>query len=468
MGGHVITERIGRVNGRIRSTLPRKAVAIDGSVAVVIISHNYGRFLAEAIRSAQDQTHKPAEIVVIDDSSIDDTALVARQCGVVSHYIAAGNVFEARKKGLEVTESDYLCFLDADDILPAEYLRLGLREFSDYRVGVVYSDMQMFGNQNGIISQPEFNLDELQKDNFIHAGSLARREALISSRAYEKEVSQQVTADWTVWKRMCSQGWLGKKQPALYLYRKHGSSMMDNRKEGSDYFGRAMLGQESVTFFLALSGRTRYWKRMAKFLDRQTWPKDQVRLFLMDSSRSPRFNKKLYSWSASSGYNDVRIVRYDTGERDGVADEDRRDETVKHTVQRATCRIYNVMARESTTEYIWTIEDDVLPPDDACELLLKEFDPKTISVGAPLLSRYHDGYLHWSLDGTTCPNERKGVELIGGNGFGCTIVRKSSVGNAVFTSNPKFCKGDYDVSFYKRNVSGRCKMHWGCKCKHGG
>jgi cellulose synthase/poly-beta-1,6-N-acetylglucosamine synthase-like glycosyltransferase len=43
--------------------------------------------------------------------------------------------------GLEATQSEVLCFLDADDALAKDYLELGLAEFTEYRVGVVYSDV---------------------------------------------------------------------------------------------------------------------------------------------------------------------------------------------------------------------------------------------------------------------------------------------------------------------------------------
>ena len=47
------------------------------SVAVVIVSHNYGRYLTDAIESVLGQTRPVDEIVVVDDSSDDDTNQVA-------------------------------------------------------------------------------------------------------------------------------------------------------------------------------------------------------------------------------------------------------------------------------------------------------------------------------------------------------------------------------------------------------
>lgn len=464
----VSTERVGTVNGRIRSSVtPVVRHNSDLTVAVAVISHNYGRFLSQALRSAKSQLQPVNELVVVDDSSTDNTREVAESHGVPYYRINSGDHYCSLAKAMEVTDSDILCFLDADDLLPNDYIHSGLPLFKDCDVAIVYSDLKKFGNEKGIVRFSEFESANVHKDNFMHAGSLVRREALVSSRALYggSPLGWETAADWYVWRSVLAEGWKAAKQPAQYLYRHHGSNAQ--RKYEFSYFKRAHLVSEPVTFFIALSGRTRYWKRLARFLDKQTWPRSQCRIILMDSSDSKRFHKKVRKWAYSSDYDDVRVVKYDVGERAGVADEDRRDDIVKGAVQRAVARIYNKMAREITTEYVLTIEDDVLPPTNVVELLLSGFTQSTASVCAPLKSRYHEGYLHWYLPRNTCVKEGKGIEEIGGNGFGCTMLRGSVLKNTVFKSNPDFCNGDFDGSFYARIPEWKKKVNWNCDCIHG-
>ena len=47
-------------------------------VSVVIPVFNGERFLAAAIQSVLDQTHRPLELIVVDDGSSDGSATVAR------------------------------------------------------------------------------------------------------------------------------------------------------------------------------------------------------------------------------------------------------------------------------------------------------------------------------------------------------------------------------------------------------
>ena len=44
--------------------------------SVIVNNYNYGRFLAEAIDSALDQTYPHTEVVVVDDGSSDDSRTV--------------------------------------------------------------------------------------------------------------------------------------------------------------------------------------------------------------------------------------------------------------------------------------------------------------------------------------------------------------------------------------------------------
>ena len=86
-------------------------------VCVVIPCYNHGHFLGEAIASALAQTHRPPQVVVVDDGSIDGTVEVARRHGVRCLRQPNRGLPAARNAGLGVTHAPYVVFLDADDRL---------------------------------------------------------------------------------------------------------------------------------------------------------------------------------------------------------------------------------------------------------------------------------------------------------------------------------------------------------------
>ncbi|MEM9650865.1 MAG: glycosyltransferase family A protein [Actinomycetota bacterium] len=89
-------------------------------VSVVVLNYNYAHFLPDAIVSALRQTHRPAEVVVVDDASTDRSRAVIAEFGTdvvpVLHMTNRGQG-AAINSGAAVTTGEVVWFLDADDML---------------------------------------------------------------------------------------------------------------------------------------------------------------------------------------------------------------------------------------------------------------------------------------------------------------------------------------------------------------
>jgi len=91
------------------------------SVTVIILSHNAAAYIRSALDSALAQTYRPAQIVVVDDSTDDSPKIVEeyvkREAGVVELLrVPPCNVSKARNIALDHASGDFVSFLDADDI----------------------------------------------------------------------------------------------------------------------------------------------------------------------------------------------------------------------------------------------------------------------------------------------------------------------------------------------------------------
>lgn len=461
-----------RATGRLPGTIKPRALPAP-EVAVAVICHNYGRFLEDCLESVLRQTVPATEIVVVDDASTDNTREVAAQFadrGVRYERVEYRNVHQTRRHGLEATRAGIVCFLDADDRLSPDYLERGLPLFEDYRVGVVYSDCQMFGNSTTYRSYPSnFNRAELERDNFIHAGSLVRREALEQSGVFELRIDPYLTqGDWFIWKHVLRSHWTARKQPSVYLYRQHGNNWMQTmRRENHNYYLYAGLAQECVTLCIALSGRKEIWPRTVEFLERQTWPPAQIVLELLDTSQDAEFGQAVKAWASQAPFARISYSARPVGSP-RLADQDRRQHSTKQAVRQAMAEIYNHFASVVNTEYVWFLEDDVIPPADVCERLMQGFGKDVVSVAAPYRSRYHEGYCVWTNDvaHVNVSQPGQGLQRIGGNGFGCTLVRGSVLKQTVFTSQGH--PADYDIAFYSRlrKTGWKARVCWDCECEH--
>jgi glycosyltransferase involved in cell wall biosynthesis len=99
-------------------------------VSVVIPSYEKAHFLAAAIDSVLAQTYPNVEVIVVDDGSRDNAgAVAARYPGVRYVRQKNGDVSAARNAGLRESSGAFLVFLDADDTLLPDALRVGMECF---------------------------------------------------------------------------------------------------------------------------------------------------------------------------------------------------------------------------------------------------------------------------------------------------------------------------------------------------
>lgn len=88
------------------------------SVAVIVPTYNRAQMIGEAVECLLAQADGPDEIIVVDDGSTDETAAVLAGYGDRIRVIVQANagVAAARNTGAAAATSDWLAFLDSDDL----------------------------------------------------------------------------------------------------------------------------------------------------------------------------------------------------------------------------------------------------------------------------------------------------------------------------------------------------------------
>ncbi len=117
-------------------------------VSIAIIAHNDWPDLDRAIDSALNQTHRAAEVIVVDNGSTDATPIeVPRRYGRLVNYRRQANRGHGAgyNAGLDVASGGFVQWLDGDDYLAPDKIERQLAVFADDpKADVVYGDVLRF------------------------------------------------------------------------------------------------------------------------------------------------------------------------------------------------------------------------------------------------------------------------------------------------------------------------------------
>lgn len=96
-------------------------------ISIIIPIYNAEKYLHECIDSILAQTYKNWELLLIDDGSPDSCPAICDDYAKKDNRIKVfhkenGGVSSARNLGLENASGEWICFVDADDYISANYL----------------------------------------------------------------------------------------------------------------------------------------------------------------------------------------------------------------------------------------------------------------------------------------------------------------------------------------------------------
>lgn len=117
----------------------------SAKVSVIIPVYNAGKFLDDCLASLCRQTYENIEIIVVNDGSQDDSLSIIHKytdswrgkIRLIDQENAGVSV--ARNKGIEESTSEYICFVDADDIVSVDYVEYLLSLMLNHEAEVAVS-----------------------------------------------------------------------------------------------------------------------------------------------------------------------------------------------------------------------------------------------------------------------------------------------------------------------------------------
>lgn len=207
-------------------------------ISIVIPAYNRARFLPDALNSVKQQSHRPLEIIVVDDGSSDDTEQVV--CDWRQQYATAelkvlyqfqknqgGNA--ARNSGIRIANGAYIAFLDSDDLWHPEKLKKQIEAITYFPdSGAVYCGLRQVVFETGVPEEPSPRaypagrlLNQiLVKDVTAPTSTYMVKAQVFADVGYFDE-SLQARQDWDMWIRVASKYRIEAVPEVLVDFRLH-------------------------------------------------------------------------------------------------------------------------------------------------------------------------------------------------------------------------------------------------------
>ena len=191
-------------------------------VSIVLPTHNGSAFIRTAIQSVLAQTFTDWELLVIDDGSSDDTAIIVRQFTQMDErvrLIQNQNNLGLQKtlnKGLAMARGEYIARIDDDDTwCNPRKLELQVAFLDKYRDHVLVGTQSIIVNQLGQAYNYSMPVDDrgirkllLRTACFVHSSVMFRKNMALKVGGYPETEDACHIEDHAMWLRLGLEGQL--------------------------------------------------------------------------------------------------------------------------------------------------------------------------------------------------------------------------------------------------------------------
>ncbi len=210
--------------------------AAQAAVSVILPTFNRVELLAASLDSVAAQTFSDYQIIVVDDGSTDGTReyVQSRREPIVYCYQENQGVAEARNHALRLVHSEFVAFLDSDDLWKPRFLEASVRRLrEDPGLDLVFSRFTSTDPDGRVL--PRHNKRSREGDitaplfasTFIHTSSVvARAHVIRAAGGFDGRLSHN--EDYDLWLRLSMRHRFGLIPEPLCLRRCHPNSLSHN------------------------------------------------------------------------------------------------------------------------------------------------------------------------------------------------------------------------------------------------
>lgn len=217
-------------------------------ITVVIPSFQQAEYLPIAVDSVLHQTKTPAELIIVEDGSTDNSLAIAKryqgsQCTKNGEYFKVKVISQvnkglasARNTGIMNSFGDYIAFLDADDFYLENYIERVSEVIKRTKADIIAPSFRCFGlGSQDIVLMSNPTIEDFKQANRIGYCSVVKKKALLEVGGFNPKMIYG-WEDYDLWFDLLKRG---KKlitiPEVLWCYRTKEKSMWGDSLNHKDY-----------------------------------------------------------------------------------------------------------------------------------------------------------------------------------------------------------------------------------------
>ena len=166
-------------------------------ISIIIPLYNAEKFIAQCLDSVRRQTFTDYEVIVIDDCSTDRSVAIVEEIAqkfdgrlrLIKREKNSGGAARPRNIGINLARGDYIFFLDGDDVITRDALKILDRSARSFDADVVHVEKYFVTDGDAIEPQSKLRIDTHQSAPFVdkptlETDDLAQRVARFCRKGY--------------------------------------------------------------------------------------------------------------------------------------------------------------------------------------------------------------------------------------------------------------------------------------------
>ena len=248
---------------------------VKGLVSVITPVYNAEKVIKKTLESVFAQTYKSIEIVLVDDCSKDNSALIIKKLqethSEIVYYLQPKNMGAgaARNKALELAKGQYVAFLDADDLWKPEKVQKQILHLKEKNGSFSFTAIEMIDGDDKIIKGKRKVKEEIDY-KFLLSNTMIPTSGVLVDRCVKGDFRMHLRRggqDYSTWLKLLRDGSKAYGiDEALVSYRIAGESLSSNKLKSIRQIWEIQTQDEGINKIAACCHIVRWcWNSVKKY-----------------------------------------------------------------------------------------------------------------------------------------------------------------------------------------------------------